>query len=228
MRQESCRRSSTVVRRRVAWAPPVRGLRGVRVKQDSEGTRRSQRWFSTRASWPSPALSRRVLGMHVPRDQRLVCSARRFLHERVSPCLVGGCSPGCACLWPSSSCGSRRSNPHRRVSGLPDLPGEVCEVGLSGPIRVRDRRRGNPGRVLLLLSLRRFLGATLLMFIPTGTVTTHVINHHSGADSVAAPDPSSVGSGRGFGKLARRLDSSVREVPSVGNSRSPSRRVSHG
>jgi uncharacterized membrane protein YphA (DoxX/SURF4 family) len=41
--------------------------------------------------------------------------------------------------------------------------------------------------VLLLLPRRRFLGATLLAFILTGAVTTHIINHDSLGNSLAAP-----------------------------------------
>jgi uncharacterized membrane protein YphA (DoxX/SURF4 family) len=41
--------------------------------------------------------------------------------------------------------------------------------------------------VMLVLPRRRFLGAALLMFILTGAVATHIINHDSLADSVSAP-----------------------------------------
>ncbi len=41
--------------------------------------------------------------------------------------------------------------------------------------------------VLLLLPRRRFLGATLLVFVLTGAVTTHIVNHNSLGDGVAAP-----------------------------------------
>jgi uncharacterized membrane protein YphA (DoxX/SURF4 family) len=41
--------------------------------------------------------------------------------------------------------------------------------------------------VMLVIPRRRFLGAVLLMFILTGAVATHIINHDSLADSVSAP-----------------------------------------
>jgi len=41
--------------------------------------------------------------------------------------------------------------------------------------------------VLLVHPRRRFLGAVILLFVLTGGVTTHIINHDSISDSVAAP-----------------------------------------
>ena len=41
--------------------------------------------------------------------------------------------------------------------------------------------------VLLILPRRRFLGAVMLVAILTGAVTTHIVNHDSLADSIAAP-----------------------------------------
>jgi uncharacterized membrane protein YphA (DoxX/SURF4 family) len=41
--------------------------------------------------------------------------------------------------------------------------------------------------MMLVIPRRRFLGAVLLMFILTGAVATHIINHDSLADSVSAP-----------------------------------------
>lgn len=41
--------------------------------------------------------------------------------------------------------------------------------------------------VMLVLPRRRFLGAVVLVFILTGAVTTHIINHHSFTESVSAP-----------------------------------------
>jgi uncharacterized membrane protein YphA (DoxX/SURF4 family) len=39
---------------------------------------------------------------------------------------------------------------------------------------------------LLLLPRQRFLGAALFMFLLTGAVTTHIVNHHPLAESAAA------------------------------------------
>ena len=41
--------------------------------------------------------------------------------------------------------------------------------------------------VLLILPRRRFLGAVMLVAILTGAVTTHIVDHDSLADSIAAP-----------------------------------------
>src|SRR5437762_3117690 len=41
--------------------------------------------------------------------------------------------------------------------------------------------------VLLILPRRRFLGAVLLVLILTGAVATHIINHDTLSDSIAAP-----------------------------------------
>jgi len=41
--------------------------------------------------------------------------------------------------------------------------------------------------VLLLLPRRRFLGAMILVAILTGAVTTHIVDHNTLADSIAAP-----------------------------------------
>jgi uncharacterized membrane protein YphA (DoxX/SURF4 family) len=41
--------------------------------------------------------------------------------------------------------------------------------------------------VLLILPRRRFLGAVLLVLIMTGAVATHIINHNTLSDSIAAP-----------------------------------------
>jgi uncharacterized membrane protein YphA (DoxX/SURF4 family) len=41
--------------------------------------------------------------------------------------------------------------------------------------------------VMLLLPRRRFLGAAALLFILTGAIATHIINHDSLTDSIAAP-----------------------------------------
>ncbi|SRR5258708_15643796 len=41
--------------------------------------------------------------------------------------------------------------------------------------------------VLLVLPRRRFLGAVLLVLILTGAVATHIINHDTLSDSIAAP-----------------------------------------
>jgi uncharacterized membrane protein YphA (DoxX/SURF4 family) len=41
--------------------------------------------------------------------------------------------------------------------------------------------------VLLILPRRRFLGAVLLVLLMTGAVATHIINHNTLSDSIAAP-----------------------------------------
>jgi uncharacterized membrane protein YphA (DoxX/SURF4 family) len=41
--------------------------------------------------------------------------------------------------------------------------------------------------LLLLLPRRRFLGAALLVFLMTGAVTTHIVNHDMVADNFSAP-----------------------------------------
>jgi uncharacterized membrane protein YphA (DoxX/SURF4 family) len=43
------------------------------------------------------------------------------------------------------------------------------------------------GAVLLLLPRRRFLGAVLLVFLMTGAVTTHIVDHDMVADNFSAP-----------------------------------------
>ena len=43
------------------------------------------------------------------------------------------------------------------------------------------------GALMLTLPRRRFLGAVMLVAILTGAVTTHIVNHDSLADSIAAP-----------------------------------------
>lgn len=40
---------------------------------------------------------------------------------------------------------------------------------------------------LLLLPRRRFLGAVILVALMTGAVTTHIVNHDTLSDSIAAP-----------------------------------------
>lgn len=41
--------------------------------------------------------------------------------------------------------------------------------------------------VMLILPRRRFLGAAVMLFILTGAIATHIINHDSLSDSIAAP-----------------------------------------
>jgi len=43
------------------------------------------------------------------------------------------------------------------------------------------------GAVLLLLPRRRFLGAVLLVFLMTGAVTTHIVDHDMLADNFSSP-----------------------------------------
>jgi uncharacterized membrane protein YphA (DoxX/SURF4 family) len=41
--------------------------------------------------------------------------------------------------------------------------------------------------VMLIVPRRRFLGAAVMLFILTGAIATHIINHDSLTDSIAAP-----------------------------------------
>src|SRR6266851_568378 len=70
---------------------------------------------------------------------------------------------------------------------LPVVSREVRALGLSSLVLFRRRRGELLAAVMLVIPRRRFLGAVLLMFILTGAVATHIINHDSLADSVSAP-----------------------------------------
>jgi uncharacterized membrane protein YphA (DoxX/SURF4 family) len=84
--------------------------------------------------------------------------------------------------------------------------------------------------VLLTLPRRRFLGAVMLVALMTGAVTTHIVDHNTLADSIAAPIelvlagiaalthwPADWREPLAFGPLKRSSDSATHSGSSIGH-----------
>src|SRR5260370_23807624 len=75
----------------------------------------------------------------------------------------------------------------RGILGYPSYPEKVVHWGYPAWFSFVVGGGELLAAVMLVIPRRRFLGAVLLMFILTGAVATHIINHDSLADSVSAP-----------------------------------------
>jgi hypothetical protein len=85
--------------------------------------------------------------------------------------------------------------------------GEVRRLGLPVLDTVRGGQPGTPQRhpVRLPSKRTRFLGCTMLVFVLTGAVNTHIVNHHTLSESFAAPNAPRRHRCTRAGQLARRL-----------------------